>query len=498
MEDVQYALQQGTAVEQSFLMVLDSAMRDHAAYPTPSEYYMPFPVPLRTVFAVDLVDATIPRTEYTIESYSNTLYYAAGTSFQTYEQALLADELVRVALQPGDYNVAQLIEALNSALASAGLAKGHVPVRVESVGDPVDITNKLKFTRPEPFVVFMGQTTLRKAIGFGNASTTPGAMVAWDGSARFSTDTSVSNDIFQSVAVTAAAPTPAFAGPVPVELTEYTYSLPAGSALRQSFTAGVSGILAGITLKGTASANASITVSVYLGTTTLLATTTLSAVSGAAGWTASFSSGEGIPILAGTGYSVTLRQTTSQTVTIYKAETFSDDAANKIETSPDAGSTWTVSSALDALCFDLGVAVAGFKVEAPGQCCLTGERYVLVRSPDIEQYMHRDLAAAFDRMAPGMGLLKLGGLGYREERFNFLAYQTRRFHPIGKLKGLRIRLETRSGRLYDAHGIDHTLLVCVKMYAPGPSRVIPRDLFPGYTPDLHLAVTRKLDQERRK
>ena len=178
---------------------------------------------------------------------------------------------------------------------------------------------------------------------------------------------------------------------------------------------------------------------------------------------------------------------------MYKAEVFSDDPANSIEVYRNGA--WTEDSTLDGLCCDVSVALSGYKVEAPGQCNLTGERYVLIRSPDVEQYMHRDLAAAFDRMAPGLGMVKLGGLGLREERFNFLAYSTRRFHPIGKFKGMHIRLETASGRLYNVHGSNHTLLLCVKMYAPGPSAVIPRDLFPGYTPDPRKALVRKLERE---
>ena len=180
------------------------------------------------------------------------------------------------------------------------------------------------------------------------------------------------------------------------------------------------------------------------------------------------------------------------TPSVYRAETFTDDPASMIRidgvpVTPGGG---------DALCLDISTTVAGYTVAAPNQACLTGERYVLVRSPNIEQYMNRDLAAAFDRMSPGLGMLKLNGLGYRDERFNFLAYTTRKFHPIGKLKGMTVRLETREGRTYDAHGIDHTLLVCVKMYAPGPATVVPRDLFPGYTPDPRVALIRKLEKER--
>jgi hypothetical protein len=497
MEDVQYLLQQGTRVEQSFLFVVDSAMRDTNAYPTPSDYYISFPMPFRNVFALDLVDATIPRTEYSIEADTNTLCYAPGVNWSNYETARLAAETVTVTLQPGDYNVAQLIEALNSALATAASNKNHVPVRVEAVGDPVDITNKIKFTRPEPFTIFVGNSSIRYAIGFGNPATAPGGTVAWDSTPRYATDASVSNDMFQSVDATVTAPTPAFAGPVPVELVEYSLDLNATeSKLRQTFTCATSGMLSNAVIKGTTSASAAnaLTASVYSGAT-LIESAQVSVVAGAASWNATFS-GEST-LLAGQVYKLVLQYNaipTPPTIRVYRAETFSDDDANLVETY--ANGSYTEYSGLDALCLDLNVQITGYKVEAPGQCDLTGERYVLVRSPDIEQHLHRDLASAFDRMAPGLGMMKLGGLGYREERFNFLAYQTRKFHPIGKLKGIRIRLETRAGKLYDSHGINHTLLLCVKMYAMGPSQAIPRDLFPGYTPDSRQALVSKLERER--
>ncbi len=459
-------------------------------------------MPFRNVYALDLVDATVPRTEYSIESNTNTVCYAPGIAWSGYEEARLAGAAVTISIDPGDYNVAQLIEKLNDVLATAGLARNHVPVRVESVGDPVDITNKLKFTRPEGFTLFMNESSMRHAIGFGNPATALGASRAWDATARYATDDSVMNDMFVSVPTNVESPTPAFAGPVPVELTEYSLQLSTVySKLRQTFTCATSGILSSISVKGTVSTTTANLMTVSVVNQALpvgqrvLDTTQVSATNGAAAWTATFVGGK--QLLAGTTYEVVFELNplaSPPALSLYRAETFTDDSSNKVE-HYSAGQYSTVS-ALDALCFDLNVVITGYKVEAPGQCDLTGERYVLIRSPDIEQHLHRDLAAAFDHMAPGLGMMKLGGVGYREERFNFLAYETRKFHPIGKLKGLRIRLETQSGRLYDSHGINHTLLLCVKMYAPAPSQAIPRTLFPEYTPDLRTAVVRKLTRER--
>ena len=696
MEDVQYLLRQGTAVEQSFLFVIDSAMRERASYPTPSEYYIPFPMPFRNVFAVDLIEATVPRTEYSIEAGSNTLCYAPG-SWARYEDARMAGTLVSVTIQPGDYNTPQLISALNDTLNARALLASHVPLVIEAVGDPVDITNTIKFVRPEPFVLFMNESTIRNWIGFGNPATTPGATVAWNGSARFSTDAAVANDTFVAVPSPLVAPNLAFAGPVPIELAEYTLTLDATTTkVRQTFTASSSGLLSSFAIKGVSSGplrceirdtsfappalvadiNAAATPDGWTFTTTtnqsptlhmvsavlagqttssgqvgIAATFTVTVVyesaysysgnvyvidgankpilalqrggvytflqsnatnsnhpiafkdaSGAAYTTGVVSSGTpgsagaqtvitvaanapsglryyctvhgngmgstiGVSsalsgttlseitvtltglhgfavgnifeikdattlalngrwtvsaitntntfrfvcattlanivlgkaviyaprqLLAGTVYSIQLESTslgTSQKV--YRAETFASDESNAVES---YSGEWTTTSEYDAISMDIQVSNVGFVVTAPGQCNLTGERYVLIRSPDIEQHLNRDLAAAYDRMAPGMGMVRFGGLGVHEERF--FGYETRKFHPIGKLKGIRIRLETRAGRLYDTHGIDHTLLCRVKMYAPGPSQAIPRDLFPGYNPNAHAALATKLERER--
>lgn len=492
MEDVQDALRRGIAAERSFLFLVDSAMRDRGAYPTPSDYYIPFPQPFRNVFALDLVDATIPRTEYSVESLTNTLVYAPGT-WANYEAARLAGETVSVRLEPGNYNVVQLIDALGKSLNAAAIAKGHLPVRVESVGDPVDLTNKIRFFRTEPFSIFMDQTTMRDIVGFGLPSLS--GLVGWDGSARYATDSSVKNDVYHSVPKSTTGPLPTFPGPVDVRLPEYAIPLTNPvTAVRQTFTAQVSGRLSGISVKGSANDDVVLTVIVTDTALTTIGSCSITATASNGTWTGTFpiSSGD---ILEGDVYIVSISAAADDKASLYKSEVFTDDAANLIETESDA--LWTTYSTTDALCFDLSVSISGHQIEAPGQCSLVGERYVLVRSPDIEQHMNRDFAVAFDRMSPGLGMLKLGGIGYREERFNFLAYQTRRFHPIGKLKGIRIRLETRAGRLYDSHGIDHTLLLCVKMYAPGPSTAIPRTLYPAYDPDPRLALVKKLEKDRR-
>jgi hypothetical protein len=556
MDDVQYMLHQSS--QETFLFIIDSGMRDTTNYPTPSEYYVPFPIPFRNVCAVDLVDAQIPRTEYSIEQHTNDVAYAPGT-YATYDAARAAGQLVTARISPGDYNVPQLVETLNEALATTALALGHQPVVVVPLSDPIDLTNKLTFTRAEPFTLFIGNSSMRAALGFGNPSHAPGGLTAWDGSARYVTDALVANDVFASVPAALSSDL-AFAGPVPIDTPGYSLALT--QRTRQRFTAATSGLLSSIVVRKS-SGTASMQVSVYdvdlnalvhtvslsaagtwsttpssivlvitglaaTGTTITLSTATphglvagnIIVIAGATTlgvngrWVLTAATSTSIsfactasPAVLGTGATVyaskellegreyALELPSVPTESVYKAESFSETPTD-IETFVNGA--FASLGTTDALSIDIGVTTTGHRVEAPGQCNLTGERYVLVRSPDIEQHINRNFAAAFDRMAPGLGMLKLGGGtgGFRDERFNFLAYATRTFHPIGKLNGLHIRLETRAGRVYDSHGIDHTLLVCVRMYAPAASRAIPKTLYPNYDPNTQAGFSKKVARDR--
>jgi hypothetical protein len=337
----------------------------------------------------------------------------------------------------------------------------------------------------------MDATSMRGVLGFGNPAHAPGAHIAHDGTELYATTASNKQDVFFSTERDLSLRVPAFAGPVPVELTEYTEALNASTTLAQRFTAAESGRPSGIILKGEASL-----ASVVRATITrdadraVLAEVDVNAVPDAASWIAEFPNNAEI-LAAGTVYVVEF--STHADLVLYRAEVFNDDASNALYRNE------TIASTSDALSFDLTVENSGHAVESPGQCDLTGERYVLVRSPDIEQHLHRNLASAFDRMAPGMGLCKLGGFGFREERFNFLAYSTRPFHPVGKLREVRIRLEKRDGTLYNAHGIDHVLMFVAKMYVPAVSDAVMASgssSNPAYTPDLRRSIISKLERER--
>lgn len=567
MEDVQHMI--ANATEQSFLFILDSSMRNPYAYPSPSEYYIPFPQPFKNVFSVDLVDATIPRTEYSVDTHSNTLSYAPGT-YTSYDDALRDQALVTVSLQPGDYNTATLLQYLNAALKSAGLQQGHAPLEAVPLSNPVDITNKIIFTRSEPFTLFMNASSMRRVLGFGAPASQQYNDTNWDGTVRFTTDANVANDIFKSVE-SVLATNQAFVGPMPIETTDFQLSLSSG--LRQRFISRASGLLTSVIVRGNANATKTVTgrvVDMTFSPPALVQSFSVIARPESSAWTgtlvptsqsfsvASVSSStiSGVPVVTlitnephglsqnelitvtgattttlnrqwvlldayastlviaadipvpiiGSGLVYASKQILEQReyaiefdvtsgIAVYKALAFTDES---LDVEIYDGSAWVTESTQDSLCLEMTVTNVGYKVDAPGQCNLTGEPYVCVRSPNIEQHMHRDLAVAFNSMSPGLGMVRLGGNtgGFRQERLNFLSFEPRRFHPIGKLHGIQIRLETPGRRLYNSQGIDHTMLVSIKMYGPGVHTSIPKTLYPDYEPDTRKALVKHLERER--
>jgi hypothetical protein len=77
IDDIQYLLQNST--EQDFLVHVDSRHRDKRLFPAASEFEVVFDEPFRFVTGVEILNATIPRTMFMMDEYSNELaLYALG------------------------------------------------------------------------------------------------------------------------------------------------------------------------------------------------------------------------------------------------------------------------------------------------------------------------------------------------------------------------------------------------------------------------------------
>lgn len=427
MEDVLY-LKKHADVE-SFLFVVDSARRDTAVFPEPNEYEVQFKAPFRNVVGLDLLDATVPRTEYLVEAGSNTLAY-------TYDGVKRA-----ATVTPGDYTVLQLAEAL-SALLPAGLA-------VQPVTTPAEVSNKVRFLGERAFTVHAAESTLRRCLGLGVRSTltpqpAPGILGA------------------RTVV----------AGPLPS-----TDGLSLTTPRRQAFVAPVAGTLTRV------QAYVASDVAVVVRAAVVDAQGQLVA-SGQATTAASDFEQLAVPLAAplaaGAAYHVVLQGAGASVFC-------GGPAVPTAAAAPDEGGAWwdvpSWTAGADAMCLDASMDADGFVLVPPGVVDLTGEPYVLVRCPEIEQQLYRD--RAFETVHAGMGLVKLGNYGFRDQRFDFASFPPRTLPtPIGKLGKLTFRLERADGSLYDSKGVNHHLVLVVRYLelTKGPEDMTST-LNPAYTPN---------------
>jgi len=439
MDDINYMRKH--AGEESFLFVVDSSRRDTAVFPQPNEYEVTFHAPFRNVVGLDLIDATIPRTEYLLEAGSNTLAYThAGTRYAA-------------SVDPGDYNLLQLVAALNKVLAPR--------LKVEVTATPPEITNKVRFVADAPFSLHVAESTMRKALGLGVAGTL---------------DSSGERGILGTATVVK--------GPLPA-----LSSSPMSPPVRQTFACPSAGTVTEVRAYVRSEAAAVVHVAVVSAAIQLVAETSVSTTG------ADFEQLTipiSAPLVAGT-YHVIL----GGAATVFCG----GDSPSKATGPPMDGLWWKYASwtaGTHALCLDAKMEVDGHVVRPAGVSNLTGEPFVLVRCPEVESQLYRD--RAFETVHAGMGLVKLGNYGFREQRFDFASFPSRKLPtPIAKLSKLTIRLEKGDGSLYDTKGVDHHLVLVIKYLelTRGPEGM-GSTLNPAYTPNtLHYLQT-SLQASQRK
>jgi hypothetical protein len=429
--DVNFLNQQ--AVDQSYLFVVDSASRDTTFSTTASEYMVAFNWPFENVVGIDLIDASIPRTEYIVDTGVNTLQLTYDSTKYT------------ITVPPGDYALPQLIEVLAPLLPS-GLG-------VAAATQPAEIANKVEFSGQAPFFIDVKTSTMRRQLGLGSP-----------------TDTPDHDGILGAAQATLPSAVAVLTGPLPT----LSQPVPLTHSVRQVWTASRSGVP--VTLNAfanapTISTSISVLVADLLTNTPVATGTLLTGTSSFEQLTCTLSPvGDG-KVTQGAQYYVMLAANASG------AGVFASGPA--VDTL--IGGAWTGGT--DALCVDLDVLPLGFSLQAPCLVDLTGERYLLVRCPEVESLLFRD--RAYEKMHAGLGIVKLAGYGQRNERFDFVSVPSRRLRtPIGKLLSFTIRLEKSDGTLYNTRGVEHHLIMAIHYREMVSQPSMPKALLnPGYNPD---------------
>ena len=421
--DVKFLATHGT--DSSYLFLVDSATRDLTFHPEASEYVVRFNSPFENVVGIDLVDASVPRTEYVVETGANTLAFTYGGGAHT------------AVVPPGDYNLAQLVETLGR------LLPGDFTVAASS--SPAEIANRVTFAGTSEFTIDVAASTIRRALGLG----VRGAIRGSPGPLG-----------------TAA---PLLTGPLPTT----RITAPLDAAVRQVFTAPANGVPTACTVFASSTSAGAVSVTVARASDDAVVASGSAVVGGAGFQQLDCTLTAAGPVVAGGVYYVRLLATDAR---VYATGPGVDSLVD---------GAWTGGA--DALCVNLSMTPSGFVADAPNLVDLTGERYLCVRCPEVESHLYRD--RAYETMHAGLGMVKLGGYGVLNQRYDFVSVPSRRLRtPLGKLRTLTIRLEKANGALYSTKGVDHHLLLAVHYREVHSQPDVPRPpLFPDYQPNPTVA-----------
>lgn len=526
IEDVQYLLD--NSEQDSTMVFIDSTMRNRAFYPTPSEYVVSFDEPLRLVFGMDVLDATIPGTMYNVDTHNNTVAMIlvdtissaalkeAGASDDAQRDAITTEmqllghsPQLRAWAQVGGSTIHAATMRRADAEAADLMVDGSVAVAPPSVGEVVHCVFVEHRIRGVPM--------LRFAHSSGSASAAATGSIVSGEYTYIPVDPSRSPDV---AAVSITMPQGVCVCP-----SSLSWSSPEGLA------------------RGAIASSTMYDVVYYVPVRTT--PTHLQGIKQS-----------GMPRLYMTLHSIVLEEgnyTTSTLQLELQSEMLVRCGIDVLSTSRStvdkqgkyrfvAASTNTrfivnvaASTAASLMGFDLPASMqansAGLSsrtynavplgndtrsmymsvlrpdpvsgkvvqmLEAPGLASLLGERYITLRCREIEEHLCN--VGKYGRQSTGIGVFKLANANeVAQLRFDFVSLIRRPFHPIGRLTRMTLRFERSDGSLYDFKGINHQLLLTIKYYRPSAKRgaFVSSVINPDYDPNyLAYMITQRRDTTR--
>lgn len=473
MDDIETILSKG--IDQTYIFLADSAKRDKAAYPSPSEYELVFNSQFRNVTKFEILNVNIPRTDYLVDNTENSLVYAIGhpTNISTWQSDLTQ---IRTAnITPGDYNLSQLIDEINVQLQAVANSFGDTTIVLASpTTNPSEISNKINLSSSGPFTLLNG--SINSTLGFGDPvnqtvaaatgyySVVPGYTTNYPNGAE-NAFLSVEGNVLGSPSINE------FIGVFPPGDNTSFYPIYTGQTLRQFFTAPAAGVPTTVTAYfndvGTApfggyTVNASIK---YASNNTTIASGNIVSINSKL--TPSISSLLAVTsnFVQGQDYYVEFTPATTTTSSNCTSLWF-----HQPNLPPVAGAYMQVNGANvqtgQYFATTVGAGAIGNNLTSPGIVNIRGARYIKIRCKELEQMIYKDRVG--EPSTAGIGIVNLIGYGYSRETYDFKSTTPQSFFPIGKLQKLTFRLERPDGSLYDANGVDNSFL-CALTYRTVPN-----------------------------
>lgn len=493
IEDIDYLHQ--NSEKSSFVVYIDSSMRNRVAYPTPSQYVIEFEEPFRLVYGVEILDATIPSTMYDVDFHNSILSFITATLPKTifestvpnkhvgYIQRRIAElsthpEFLRqidpkraVVIGP-PYNDAKII-AVSDAYYQAH--KGSdIPVFVRIVKPIVRAFTLLPSQ--------LGSTHMLLPSPYGEYGILMSSMEPADldmiRNGQFYLDATAMQVIFfhyLSLVTDVDAKPEEDPDEIYLQLTlqdrRLTYG---GYSMDTMMTEMTAKLLTNTT-------NMNLSVGPFPGDGDLAKRN----------------------IFTYTTTQVIImdmeRSTCSRMLgfDVYAARDQEQSFYAKITIPGNEKLFMSISESVARAAQNVTTSsfAASFKYSlvTPGIITIDGPKYIVLRCPELEGHINTSYFA--NKTNYGLGIFKLvssNSIGFL--RFDFVNIVRRPFHPIGKLGRLTIQFEMLDGKLYDFKGVNHNIIMSINYYVPANvtrSRMLST-LNPNYEPDYRKYLLKRM------
>ena len=425
IEDIQYL--KNNSVKESYMFFVDSNERDRRVYPTPSEYCIQFENPFKQVYSLEVIDGSIPRTQYGVDNHNNILTLVRDET----------DYTIRVPI--GDYTDINLIKVINDEF-----VKQNLNIQIGNTSQPADERTTFVFFSKDLFILDISRSTIGTVIGFDlYAAKNEKTKYEYVDSQIFASTTK--SQVYVDV----------LERETDVALNDVLdFAIENITTASQKFLCTQGGMLKSVEFFDDVEF-----------------------------WSI-HNQGEELAIgdllLPGVMYEVRVHDATS-TLKLSVVES-KEEPIYVWKTSFNDEEDKRMYSSQRSISFTVTVSQLQHAIIAPGMYSLIGDRYVLLKCPEIESKLFE--SRAFDKYRLGLAKFKLAVMGYDESRFDFQSLPPREFHPIGKLQTLTFRFERPDGTLYNFRGINHTLTLIIRYLTPKQQiEFTTSTLNPAYNPD---------------
>jgi hypothetical protein len=476
IEDIEYLYE--NSEKDSFILYVDSADRDRAVFPKPSEYTITFDEPFKHVINVNVLDGSIPSTMFNIDVHNNHLagltYLENSTMNYTFQNML--DEFKNVpefdtlfmTNPSGSYEVIVTTYELLSAAGLDGYGTDSKSTRMLFLRGKHEGVTVYEYDTDPSFFDDMGYFT------FVNGSTTyaiandPTDFVLMDLIDKipqcyvFMTKTGANTYDFLYIKVDFVVRN--VVDMLKSSSPEKMY-LMYFSSFYATFKVGNYGISQFINEVKRALAGTDITLNA--------------------------TSAEDVSVTPKLGFSCirnimfNMEYSTIRTVLGFDELVVPTETTNYIpliygENKRLFSGVWNASSET-------------YVVTAPGVVFLLGTRYCVLRCPEVEDHLYT--SRAFGKFSPGIGIFKLFAVNdIAHQRMDFVNFHKKPFHPIGRLSKMTFRFETTNGSLYDFKAANHLMLISIDFLVPSQkNKFVKSILNPNYCKDYNEYMAKYIE-----